>query len=81
MNKTQKITKKQLIAAEEVICRYVQDPYARQGAINQLYWQVKLLKKLGNLWVSTGEPAVTFYVEGRLDIRLSKAVCEVLGLL
>jgi len=75
-----KITKKQLEAAEEVIFRQVQDPYDRQGALSQLYWQVKLLKKHGNLWAVNGEPAVTFCIRGRLDIRLSWAVSEALGL-
>jgi hypothetical protein len=75
-----KITKKQIESAEEIIYKNVQDPYAQHEAISQLYWQVKLLKKLGNLWASDSEPAVTFCIRGHLDIRLSQAVSEALGL-
>jgi len=75
-----KITKKQLDAAEGIIYKYVQDPYARHEGITQLYQQVKLLKKLGSSWASNGEPAVTFCIKGRFDMQLSKAVSEALGL-
>jgi hypothetical protein len=76
-----KITKKQLNAAEAIIYQQVKDPYARQDAISQLYWQVKMLKSFGNLWANTGEPPVMFCIRGQFNIPLSKEVCKALGLL
>jgi len=75
-----KITAKQIAVAEEIICQQIKDLYAQQEALVQLHRQVKLLKKLGNLWASNGEPAVTFCIRGHLDFRLSRQVSEVLGL-
>jgi hypothetical protein len=77
-----KIDKKQIGAAEEVVCQHVQDPYARHEALVQLHRQVRLINRLGraNPWFKGDEPAVTFCIRGRLDIRLSRAVSEALGL-
>jgi len=72
-----KITKEQLSAAEEIICREVKEPYSRQEALSQLYWQIK---RLGKLWRNAGEPPITFCIRGRLDLRLSRQVSEALGL-
>ena len=75
-----KITKKQLSDAEETIFKHVQDPYARHEVITQLHRQVKLLKKFGNFPANDDGPAINLYIRGSLDIRLSRAVSEALGL-
>ena len=75
-----KITKKQLDAAEKIIYKHVQDPYARHEGITQLYQQVKLLKKFGSFPANDNGPAINLYIRGQLDIRLSRSVSEALGL-
>ena len=75
-----KISEKQLAVAEEIICRHVQDPYARHEAVIQLHQQVKLLKKLGSLQANDDGPAINLYIRGSLDIQLSREVCMALGL-
>jgi len=77
-----KIGKKQIDVAEEIIYKHVQDPYARHDALVQLHRQIKLINKVGlkSPWFKEGEPAVMFCVGGQLDIRLSRAVSEALGL-
>jgi len=75
-----KITREQISKAEDLICQQVKDLYDQQAVLSQLYQQVKLLKKLSNPWASNSEPAVTFCIRGQLDIRLSRAVSEALGL-
>jgi len=77
-----KITKKKIEAAEEIIYRNVQEPYARHEALVQLHRQARLINRLGKAypWFKDGEPAVTFCIRGCLDISLSRAVSEALGL-
>jgi len=77
-----KISKKQIDLAEVIICQQVKDLYSQQEAFVQLHRQIKLINNAGinNLWFKDGEPAVTFCIRGQLDIRLSRAVSEALGL-
>jgi len=76
-----KITKEQLGNAENLICQQVKDLYDQQAVLSQLYYQIKLNKKLGSFWANTGEPPITFCIRGQLNIPLSIEVCKVLGLL
>jgi len=77
-----KISKKQIDLAEVIICQQVKDLYAQQEAFVQLHRQIKLINNAGinNPWFKDGEPAITFFVNGRLNVQLGKAVSEALGL-